>query len=335
MSLSLSDRLQAAFDARAQWLTAPYDRAFRLFNGFTEGLPSLALEVYGTTLVIHDYAEGGGGQLIDDALAFTLKQLPFLTCALLKERHAPHEAGRAGTTVHGTRQGLARRIKENGTTYALELTLNRDTSLYLDTRALRRWAHQNLGGARVLNTFAYTGSLGVAAQGGGATHVLHCDLNKRFLQVAKDSVAMNGWAIRRQDFRAGDFFDVVGLLKREEFLFDCVFVDPPFFSRTAQGTVDVEQQLVGLINKVRPLVAHQGKLVLVNNALFVSGEAFMASVERLTSSGYLKLASRLDVDADFVGTASLQQTHWPANPAPFNHSTKVAILDVTRKDERK
>jgi 23S rRNA (cytosine1962-C5)-methyltransferase len=67
----------------------------------------------------------------------------------------------------------------------LDLQANRDAGLYLDTRNLRGWLIENMAGARVLNTFAYTGSLGVAAKAGGASRVVHIDLKRAFLNVAK------------------------------------------------------------------------------------------------------------------------------------------------------
>jgi len=119
--------------------------------------------------------------------------------------------------------------------------MNRDTSFYPDTRNLRAWVKETLRGKHVLNTFAYTGTLGVAARAAGAASVIHTDLNRRFLTVAKDSYAMNGWPVVKTDFKAGDFFDVVGQLKRDDRLFDCVFVDPPFLSVTPKGRVNLEE----------------------------------------------------------------------------------------------
>ena len=73
---------------------------------------------------------------------------------------------------------------------------------------------------------------------------------------------------------------------REAPLFDCVFVDPPFFSVTEKGRVDLEQDMVRLLNKVRPLVAHNGYLVAINNAAgkpaLVAVEAWLLFGETLT-----------------------------------------------------
>jgi 23S rRNA (cytosine1962-C5)-methyltransferase len=91
-----------------------------------------------------------------------------------------------------------RRVRENGVWYALDLQANRDAGLYLDTRSLRRWLKERMAGARVLNTFAYTGSLGVAALAGGAARVVHVDLKRDFLNIARTSYTLNGFAIHRR-----------------------------------------------------------------------------------------------------------------------------------------
>jgi 23S rRNA (cytosine1962-C5)-methyltransferase len=84
--------------------------------------------------------------------------------------------------------------------------MNRDASLYLDTRNLRQWALGHLEGKTVLNTFAYTGSLGVAARAAGASRVIQFDRNRLFLNVAKTTYTLNGFPIDKKDFQTGDFW---------------------------------------------------------------------------------------------------------------------------------
>jgi len=161
-----------------------------------------------------------------------------------KERNAP-PARRRG------RCDRFRRVVEDGVRYALALDLNRDASLYLDTRALRAWAKAKLAGKKVLNTFAYTGSLGVAAMAAPASRVVHVDRNRAFLNVAKESYALNGFSVKRADFVATDFFEALGRFKKEGALFDCAMLDPPFFSQTRAGRVDLEGEADRLLNKIR------------------------------------------------------------------------------------
>ncbi len=329
----LVDRFSAALAHRLPRLTAPHTSALRLFNGYTEGFPRVAVDVYGTTLVLHD-ATSPTGDLpgMEALLAAAREAMPWLTAALWKRRESGNQDERNGTLLFGT--ALTRKVQENGVWYATRLTLNRDASLYLDTAPLRAWARANLGGKRVLNAFAYTGSLGVAARAGGAEEVVHTDLNNAFLTVAKDSYAINGFPVEKKHFKAGDFFELMGRFKRDAPLFDCVFVDPPFFSVTEKGRVDLVQDMERVLNKARPLVGHGGALVAINNGVFVSGQDFQKSLDAICASGHLSVESRLDVPEDFTGYPDTRAGGLGVDPAPFNHSTKIAVLRVTRKDGR-
>jgi 23S rRNA (cytosine1962-C5)-methyltransferase len=329
---SLTGLLEGAFIARAALFDARHEAAFRLFNGFTEGWPALAVDLYAQTLVLNNYAETPGAGQFAIAVAQQVYQthLPWVCAVLLKSHHADDAKERNGILLAGTT--LTRKVREHGVWYAVELQLNRDSSLYLDTRNLRAWILQNLAGQRVLNTFAYTGSLGVAAKASGASRVVHLDLNRSFLNVAKTSYTLNGFPIHKPDFQAGDFWPQISRMIRAGEQFDCVLLDPPFFAATGKGTVDVEKNYARLINKVRPLIADGGRLVAVNNALFVSGAEYLGLLERLCADGYLTIEELIPVAEDFTGYKTTRQVAEVTDPAPFNHSTKIAVLRVRRKD---
>lgn len=329
---SIAPLLTRALEARSSWIDAGHESAFRAFNGFHEGEPGLAVDVYGTTAVIHDYAEPpeDGGERVREAGAVVRAVYPWIRCALVKTRSGATSQQRRGEVLFGGTPDV--RVTEHGVLYAIDLTMNRDASLYLDTRHLRRWALDHLAGARVLNTFAYTGSLGVAALAGGAARVVQLDLNRRFLDLARRSCALNGLDPRAHEILCGDFFPRISHLKRSDQRFDCVFLDPPFFATTPRGTVDLENNIARLINKVRPLVEDGGWLVVVNNALYVSGVEFMATINELAADGYLALEAMVPVPEDFTGFPSTRTGTHVTDPAPFNHATKIAVLRVRRKD---
>jgi 23S rRNA (cytosine1962-C5)-methyltransferase len=336
--MEFENYLDRALNARDAWQPAfldgkGYESAWRLFNGFTEGHPEVAIDLYGQTLVIFQYHTGpDGADLVNRAAEHLLKRLPWIQAVIVKTREAQSEQERRGVFVFG--HEATRKIREHGAWYALDLTLNLDASLYLDTRELRAWAIERLAGKRVLNTFAYTGSLGVAAMAGGARQVIQLDLSRRFLDLARKSYALNGFAVNQADFIAGDFWTEISRLKRAKELFDCVLVDPPFFSQTGRGRVDLVTQFQRVINKVRPLVGHGGALVAINNALFLSGQEYLRQLEELCASGYMTIEEMIPVPPDFTGFPETRTSSFPADPAPFNHPTKIAVLRVTRKDLR-
>lgn len=328
----LQDLLSAALQVRENLFDGSHHQAFRLFNGFYEGYPDLAVDVYARTLLLHNYARPAESALqsLSSAREFYLDRLNWVNSVILKHHRADDPAAQRGELSYG--QSPDKRVQEEGVWYAIDLQLNRDASLYLDTRNLRLWAKQNLSGAQVLNTFAYTGSLGVAATAGGATRVVQLDRNKAFLNLAKISYELNGFPIRREDFLVSDFFTGVARLKKSGQLFDCIFVDPPIFSVTPGGVVDMVRESYRIINKVRPLVAHNGFLVAINNALYLSGQDYLQMLEEMASSGYLSIESLVPIPPDFTGYAQTIRSGPPVDPAPFNHPTKIAILRVLRKD---
>lgn len=335
---SVEARIDAAIEARAHLVEERHETAFRVLNGFREGVPGLVIDLFGRTAVVHDHddlSDGGeaGRSRVGVATARLLDRLPFLQSIILKPRTAADPVERRGRFVYG--DTADRRLRENGVWYALDLFLNQDASFYLDTRNLRSWARENLSGASVLNTFAYTGSLGVAATAGGARRVVHVDLNRAFLNVAKASYTLNGFPILQKEFASGDFFSRVTALKLADELYDCVFVDPPFFSQTRYGKVDLVTEYHRILNKVRPLVADGGRLVAINNALFVSGESYVELLERLCADGYMSIERFVDVPDDAIGYPQTRVEDELVSSAPFNAPTKIAILRIRRKDGRK
>lgn len=321
--------LADALEARRDLFDKQRETALRLFNGFTEGEPDLVVDLYASTLVIHSYADdpARGQRLAQEAAAFLREKLPWLRAGIVKTRNAPSQEERRGQLLFGEK--LDTRIKEHSVWYALDLRLNRDASFYLDTRNLRKWLIENMRGKTVLNTFAYTGSLGVAAQAGGASRVLQHDRNDRFLNIARSSYALNRFSIDRRDFVRADFFKLAAGLKRRGEAFDCVIIDPPFFSTTSRGRVDQVNESPRLINKVRPLAKDGATLVAINNALYVSGQEYMQALQALCQDGYLRIRELIPVPEDFTGYHRVGKPI--TDPSPFNHSTKIAILEVKRK----
>jgi 23S rRNA (cytosine1962-C5)-methyltransferase len=320
--------LETALVPRLPLLDSRHEGAVRLFNGFYEGEPNLVVDLYARTLLIFNHADppAQAHEAIEATQAFFLSQLPWLQAVVLKTRHDETLEARRGVLIYGIKPD--NRLREHGILYAIDLLLSQDAGLYLDMRGFRQWALRGLSGKTVLNAFAYTGSLGVAAKAGGASRVVQLDRSRKFLNVAKASFTLNGFPIHKPDFQAVDFWTQTSRMRRNGERFDCVFLDPPFFSLTSKGRVDLATDSARLINKARPLVSPGGYLVAVNNALFVSGSDYMAKLDKLCADGYLSIEELIPVPADVTGYPQTIRRPPPADPAPFNHSTKIAILRV-------
>jgi 23S rRNA (cytosine1962-C5)-methyltransferase len=330
----LRKTLETCLELRLKDPSLKASQVIRLFNGFYEGLPGLTVDLYANTLVIsdHDRQRTGEQNLYEEIAEFYAKVLPDVKSVLLKQRHAQDLEQRKGRLLLGG--DLPTSIEENGITYALDLRLNQDTSFYPDTRNLRLWLSRQMKDARVLNCFAYTGALGIAALAGGASEVIQTDLNPHFLAVAQDSLVLNHFPGTMKTL-SQDFYPMVAGYKSQAELFSCVILDAPLFSQTRRGRVDLLQNWHGLINKVRPLVGHEGWLVAINNALFLPGNELMESVRKLTAEGYLELSDIIPVPQDVTGYAQSIVAKAPADPSPFNHPTKIIIMRAYRKDGRR
>lgn len=327
----LIQRLALALDARTAMIAESYQQAVRLFNGFYEGCPELVVDLYAHTLVLFNYAEQpeAADPVLMAGSEWLCQKLPWVQAVLVKTRNGEQLSDRQGNLIFGR---LDQEVVEFGVRYALDLRINQDASFYLDTRNLRDWLLRNSAGKSVLNTFAYTGSLGAAAALSGAVRVVQTDRNAKFLALAQETYRLNGLVPAQQDFISGDFFRVTAGLKHDGRLFDLVILDAPFFSTGVSGRVDLNTESTRLINKVRPLVAHNGYLIVVNNALFLSGHEYLASLESTCAGGFMNVKTIIPVPADVSGYAETRLGAPPADPAPFNHSTKIVVLQVFRKD---
>jgi 23S rRNA (cytosine1962-C5)-methyltransferase len=326
--------LHAAIEARAHLVDEEHRTAFRLFNGHLEGDPRYVIDVYGKTAVVfHHGPATAPGVDLRGVIDVVRAAVPWLDAVVVKERQGASHDERRGRIAwrRPGGSGVDTSIVEGGVRYAVDLLANHDAGFYLDTRHLRRWLFDGAAGKTVLNTFAYTGSLGVAAGVGGAERVLHTDLSVRALEVAQASTALNGLRVERKDFQVQDFFSIARGLKLRGERFDIVVLDPPFFSTTRGGSLDLSLDTPRLINKVRPLVRGGGKLVVVNNALFLSGEAFMAELEALCSGGWMTLEERIAVPQDVTGYPETRVGAPPVDPSPFDHATKIVVLGVRHR----
>lgn len=341
---SIISPLERALERREQSLAIverpDYSQAFRAFNGFTEGNSDWVVEIFARTMVLHDYRKHHTDTVSQEAIVqCVLQRWPWLNCVVIKKRLSDIHSERLGIVHYGAPAQVATSICEDKTQYSVNITLNRDCSFYLDTRNLRRWLTTHSKDCSVLNLFAYTGSLGIAALAGGAKRVVQVDRSEKFLSLARQSFALNRFGNERNHrIFAGDFFAVIARLKAaagkdDAALFDRVILDPPFQSDTKLAKIDLERDTVRLINKVRPLIANDGILVVVNNALFLSGADFDASLDSVCKDGYVTRERMIEIDDQSLGFSLTEPSSspWPEDPSPYNHPTKIALLRVRRR----
>lgn len=180
-------------------------------------------------------------------------------------------------------------VSERGAKYAIQLLDARHPGLFLDHAPLRTWLRGQAKGWRVLNTFAYTGSLSVAAALGGAAHVTTLDLSKATVRWAEENWRLNALDDSAARFLSGDVFEWLPRLGREGRQYECVILDPPSFSRGKKGTFSTAKDLPRLHALALDRVVDGGVLVTSINSANVTRQRYRDDVEQAAAERGVRL----------------------------------------------
>ncbi|MCX6904158.1 MAG: pseudouridine synthase [Verrucomicrobia bacterium] len=181
-------------------------------------------------------------------------------------------------------------VRENGLLFELSFNEGYSTGLFLDQRDNRRriltkhiaadfpLLPQGAGGARLLNTFAYTCSFSVAAARAGL-RTTSLDLSKKYLEWGRRNFVLNGLDPAEHDFIYGEVFNWLRRLARKQRAFEVIVLDPPTFSQSREeGVFRAEKDYARLVTAAVPLLSAQGLLLASTNAARYAPEDFVADV---------------------------------------------------------
>lgn len=155
-------------------------------------------------------------------------------------------------------------VQEGGCYFLVNFTDYLDTGLFLDHRPIRMKIGEMAKGKRFLNLFGYTGTATIHACVGGAASTTTVDLSGKYLDWAKQNLALNGIANTDHQFIKAD---CVKWLEENSGRFDLIFIDPPTFSNTKKEkrVFDVQQDHVRLIKLAMGLLESGGMLIFSTN----------------------------------------------------------------------
>jgi len=173
----------------------------------------------------------------------------------------------------------------------------------------------------VLNLFAYTCGIGVAALAGGAREVVNVDFARSALKVGEANAArLVGDPVElaaRFSTIVDDVIPVVRQLaglgmptrgkrarpftRRAARQFDLVVLDPPRWAKGAYGAVDVVRDYASLFKPALLATAPGGTVLATNHVPEVTRDEWLAGLERTAAKAGRPLASleTLTPEADF------------------------------------
>ncbi len=246
-----TDALRAALRAAAnkRWwlgrsdLHAPSLRTdtFRLVHADGDGLPELAVDVYGTHVVTQFY--GQEGVFADPARRARVLDVLSEQFRGVYQVIRPKQANELVSTrrdelspttpVRGDAAPDPLIVHEQGIPIRTKLGDGLATGIYLDQRGNRAWVAAAASGKSVLNLFAYTSLFSVAAARGGATRTVSVDASAIALERARENFIEAGlWDPDKHSLVAEDVFAWLARMQRKGESFDLIVCDPPAYSTT-------------------------------------------------------------------------------------------------------
>jgi 23S rRNA (cytosine1962-C5)-methyltransferase len=270
--IALSTALSNAWK-RKQPLLADSE-ALRLLNAEASGTPRLVLELYGKHAVFYDYG-AGVNELLQKAAPEWLIQFGWESIARI-DRGVAGDEGRSGNTLLAGTVPDQIIVREGNLRYVLEPRHARNVGLFLDTRELRTDLAARARGARVLNLFAYTGSLGLAALAGGAAEVVQVDISARYLDWARANLHRNNLPEEACRFKCMDSERYLDWAIKKGLTFDHIILDPPVFSRFEGKVFRWATDYFRLADKCLALLSPGGTLHAVTNYSGITAPEFSA-----------------------------------------------------------
>ena len=246
--------------------------AIRLVHGAADGFPGLTVDRLGEVLLVEQHRLAVEPAPLLQALA---ERFGPDTPLFLKERWSRERDKQAGGQRGGAPHPPDFEITEDGLRFGVQLCRGEHIGFFLDARSARACVRALAEGRRVLNLFAYTGSLGVAAAAGGARATTNVDLMRSALDLGRENYRRNGLPQDSRTFLRNDVFQHLAHAARGRGRYDLVIVDPPPAARCRGHRVfRAHEDYPELVARALRVLAADGLLLAGHNLWDLDSEGF-------------------------------------------------------------
>jgi 23S rRNA (cytosine1962-C5)-methyltransferase len=271
--------------------------AFRLANEEGDGLPRLAIDVYGNWLCVQ--FRGDDGPWADRARRErVLDRVHALGFDGVYSKVRAHQLSRccapkqvSVSTVVRTGAGSNRlapsdpvrgspapseiSILEEGVPLLVRLGEGLSTGLFLDQRANRQRVRAAAAGKAVANLFAYTCAFTVEAALGGARRTVSIDASAVALERGSANLKHAGVEDDgKHTFVRDDAFAWLKRAMRRGESWDLIVLDPPSYSTTKRGRFVAEDDYISLASSAMGILATGGRFLACTNHRGISRARF-------------------------------------------------------------
>lgn len=289
----------------------------RLFHGIVEGRPGLTIDRYGPVLLVQTWREPLTEGELESIATVIHRELGVELAPCWNHRGQERREGLFGSACDDPRLRSPIGV-ELGIRYDVRPRhRGQDPLLFLDLRVGRRWIHRSSEGRSVLNLFAYTCGMGVAAALGGAREVWNVDFAESALAVGRSNAERNDLSSDRFIVKCENVIPTLRQLaglsvkgrgaRAQAFpryaprSFDVVVLDPPRWARTPFGAIDVVRDYPSLFKPAWLACAPNGMVFATNHVPHVSLEDWLAMLKRTAEKAGRPIAEMevLEPDEDF------------------------------------
>ncbi|GJM13679.1 MAG: methyltransferase [Pseudohongiella sp.] len=258
--------LEAIEKSAAAFFSCEQADARRVFHGRGQlhaGLEHISIDWFRPLLLItaHSQIEDIAGLQEILLRADSLGQIQTIVLQNRFERGAPAQ------TLYGA-EAVPLVASEGSLRFEVRPGAQQNTGLFLDMRCLREWLLDNSRDANVLNLFAYTCSLSVAALAGGAKSVTNVDMSKPSIKWGEENHALNEQDLRCVKSIPHNLFKSWGRIKQFG-RYDIVIIDPPTRQR---GSFDAAKNYAAVMKKLKSLCLPNAKVIATLNSPFQSAD---------------------------------------------------------------
>ncbi len=226
-------KIMNAFNQRvATKVINEFTNCYRLVNGEGDGLPGLIIDVYNGVAVMQAHSAGfhKDRHLIAEALLGALLNVQSVFYKSLSV-----SPGKAANEYLQGMSVLPHVAMEHGNKFYVDWEEGQKTGFFLDQRENRKLLSEMSEGAKILNTFCYTGGFTVYALNAGAELVHSVDASEKAVELTKKNIELNGFDATVHKSFISDTFDFLADIPDKqagmESQYDIIILDPPAFAK--------------------------------------------------------------------------------------------------------
>ncbi|MEZ5489648.1 MAG: class I SAM-dependent methyltransferase [Gammaproteobacteria bacterium] len=278
-------------DNLGRLLSQPAPEPLRVFHGRGHrypGLEHVTLDWYPPVLLLTFYQEPvHSAQLLEKILAADVHKQVKSVVLQRRQRH------RADAELLWGEQFETCTVVEGGLSFEVRPGVNRNVGLFLDMRPLREWLQTHSQGRNVLNLFAYTCSLSVAAVAGGARQVVSVDMSRPSIQWGLRNHRLNNQDASLVRSLPHNIFTSWGRIQQLG-RYDCILVDPPTRQR---GSFDVAKNYPAVIKRLPKLIKPGADVIATINSPYQGPGFLIEQFEKFAPA--LRFVEFLPIAAEF------------------------------------